>query len=75
MLPYVPVDGRVAVRASGTFPSELLRDQVASSFPPCWTNDKGEGYVPGLALIFAPTANTSVSLLVYLDVAVEQPPF
>lgn len=58
----VPVDGRVEVRVSGTFLSELLRDQVASSFPPCWTNDKEEGYASGLALRFAPTTNTSVLL-------------
>lgn len=42
----LPVDGRVVVKAWGTFPSELLQGRVASSSPPCWTNNKAEGYVP-----------------------------
>lgn len=53
-----PVDGRVAVRAWGTFPSELLQGRVASSSPPCWTNNKVEGYVPRSEFTYNPQPNT-----------------
>ncbi len=48
----LPVDGRVVVRAWGTFLSELLQGRVASSSPPCWTNNKAEGYVPRSEFIY-----------------------
>lgn len=52
----LPVDGKVAAMASGTFPSELLQGRVASSSPPCWTNDKAEGYVPSSEFVPDPLA-------------------
>lgn len=66
----LPVDGRVAGRAWGIFPSELLRGRVASSSPPCWTNNKAEGYVPRSQFIYDLTPHAQHSLCEHKSVTI-----